>query len=188
MELFSVILNGSHLCKKPQCTVKHRWMVTGRKYVANAVNRTVILRSPMNCYTTNLIYILFCSNCGEEYIGSTNQSMKDRSIGHLSEIRCNKRIAQEIAHFNASKCCGTKNDKNGDTVKDATMNVRCIPIEWVGDPDSNTELEKRLMTREQWWQASLNTIYFGLNGGKDWHSSNKSRRHFSQSKQKRLKN
>ena len=36
------------------------------------------LKSHFNCDSTNLIYLLICKGCGEEYIGETSRTLRER--------------------------------------------------------------------------------------------------------------
>ena len=41
----------------------------------------------MGCDVNNLIYVMQCSGCGEEYIGETDDSLRHRMTVHGQQIR-----------------------------------------------------------------------------------------------------
>ena len=44
------------------------------------------LKSRFNCDSTNLIYLLICNGCGEEYIGETSRTLRERVSLYKSRI------------------------------------------------------------------------------------------------------
>ena len=52
-----------------------------RCYTFKKTNTTFTLKSPMSCNSSNLIYVIICAGCQEEYIGETgvnNTKLRDR--------------------------------------------------------------------------------------------------------------
>ena len=41
----------------------------------------------MNCASTNLIYVITCKGCGENYIGQTGNELRKRMTVHKQQIR-----------------------------------------------------------------------------------------------------
>ena len=50
------------------------------------------------CTTKNVIYVLICENCGEEYIGETGNQLKTRITVHRQQIR-----DENVRHLYVSK-------------------------------------------------------------------------------------
>ena len=55
----------------------------------------------LDCQSKDIIYIIQCKKCNEQYIGETERSLSARLVGHLSDIRHlrNKPVAE---HFNGN--------------------------------------------------------------------------------------
>ena len=75
---------------------------------------TVISACDLSCSTTNVIYLISCAKCDQQYVGETKRKVSERLSGHRSSIRkhANTFIAR---HFNLP----------GHTVDD----IRIQPIE-----------------------------------------------------------
>jgi hypothetical protein len=52
-----------------------------------------------NCNSKNIIYVISCEFCHKQYVGQTNQSLKNRLNNHRSNINCNIPTAVGL-HFN----------------------------------------------------------------------------------------
>ena len=53
-----------------------------------------------NCNTRNVIYLIDCLKCKNQYIGQTGRSFKERIREHLGYIRNNKISEPTGLHFN----------------------------------------------------------------------------------------
>ena len=56
----------------------------------------------MGCNVKNLIYVMQCSGCGEEYIGETGDSLRHRMTVHRQQIhvrQTNVRILHVSSHI-----------------------------------------------------------------------------------------
>ena len=62
-----------------------------------------------NCQTKNLVYLVTCTKCGEQYVGETKHTFAHRGNQHLGYIRNNEDKAtgrhfnkpgHKIEHFN----------------------------------------------------------------------------------------
>ena len=100
------------------------------------------MQSALNCISENVIYLITCERCKQQYVGQTEQSLKDRLNAHRSNI--NRAIKTAVGiHFSNPH----------HTIHD----LQIIPIEQVHN------LERRL-EREQFWIKELKTKYpHGLN-------------------------
>lgn len=71
------------------------------EYVFNRVHKT-IFKIPQNFtpQTSNCVYIVFCSNCGKQYVGETKNSVATRMMQHRYNIKNNKEVTTPLVkHF-----------------------------------------------------------------------------------------
>ena len=52
-----------------------------------ATDSTFTVKRNMNCESRNVIYLITCSGCGEQYIGETGTPLKTRMTTHRQQIR-----------------------------------------------------------------------------------------------------
>ena len=52
----------------------------------SSTNKTFVIRNPMTCKSSNVIYCVTCQKCKEQYIGETEQEIHKRQRGHLSAL------------------------------------------------------------------------------------------------------
>ena len=78
----------------------------GNKIQITSTNKTFIIRNPITCKTSNVVYCLTCKKCKEQYIGETEQEIHERQRGHLSDINSNKSGLPYVSHF---RRCGIEN-------------------------------------------------------------------------------
>ena len=112
---------------------------------------TVISACDLSCSTTNVIYLISCAKCDQQYIGETKRKVSERLSGHRSSFRkhANTFIAR---HFNLP----------AHTVDD----IRIQPIEHITQSPGETEQDVsiRRLDRERFWMLELGTMYpYGLN-------------------------
>ena len=77
-------LTGMKKCNKcPICPyVKIRQAVKASKS-----NYSFEINTEVNCQTKNLIYILECKKCSEQYIGETNRTLQERFSEHIGYVK-----------------------------------------------------------------------------------------------------
>ena len=77
-------------------TCNHSWK---EKYITdNKGTRYKMMKS--DCKAKNVVYIIHCAYCKENYIGMTTSSLKTRFAQHVSSIR-NKKNTSISDHFNS---------------------------------------------------------------------------------------
>lgn len=72
-----------------------------RKYIQNRTDKTFFkITQKLHWLTTNCVYMIFCQNCGIQYIGETKNSLALRIRQHKYNI-CNKKEIQTpiVEHF-----------------------------------------------------------------------------------------
>ena len=106
---------GIYRCNSKRCQFQHDFQpsdkvvstVTKRVYDCVVPPGTVYL----NCHSSNLIYLITCSNCCLQYVGETVQKLNERFNFHKTGFRHPQkhghcRILSE--HFTIGKCKGAK--------------------------------------------------------------------------------
>ena len=73
---------------------------------SNTTRETVTLRQHMTCKTSNVIYLIECSKCNEQYVGETGHPVHHRGNQHRSDIQGGHKNIPSVTHF---KKCGVEN-------------------------------------------------------------------------------
>ena len=72
-------------CNKPRCATCP-YLTTGPKF--NFKNGSqFIVKSSMTCVSSNILYVITCAGCGENYIGQTGDTLQHRMTVHRQQIR-----------------------------------------------------------------------------------------------------
>ena len=103
----------------------------------------VTLDKKFTCETDNMIYMLECKKCRDQYIGQSKDSLKDRFLDHIGYARRNEAKSTGI-HFNLP----------GHSTSDMTISV----LEQVKQKDRFFR-----ETRESYWIEKFNLKYEGMN-------------------------
>ena len=53
----------------------------------------------ITCKTGNLVYLIHCKKCGQQYVGETGNPLNERMNGHRYDIKDGKKTSV-AAHFN----------------------------------------------------------------------------------------
>ena len=89
---------GMHRCNAP-CSICP--FVKQQKIIkAKHSNAVVELSHHYDCNTTNIVYMIECKKCGDQYIGQTMNSLKDRFLDHLGYARREEVEKATGGHFN----------------------------------------------------------------------------------------
>jgi hypothetical protein len=105
----------------------------------------------INCKTNNIIYLISCNLCNQQYVGETSRPLADRVNTHLSCIRTNKDTPVGL-HFNM-----------------AGHLLSHFAITGIERMDINSNNTTRKM-KESTWQNLLQTAYpLGINNLKKHH-------------------
>jgi len=90
----------------------------------------------VNCGSSNLTYLIYCTSCQMQYVGTTSKTLRNRFNHHLSSIKHKSgNDTRCIKHFNSP----------GHSIE----NIKIIIIE------TNYCNEKHRMDREQYWIKTL---------------------------------
>lgn len=84
--------------RKPHILSKHFLTL---KYVFNNLSRTIFkLHQRFKPQTSNCVYLIFCANCGKQYIGETKNSISTRMAQHRYNIKNKKETHTPLVkHF-----------------------------------------------------------------------------------------
>lgn len=63
------------------------YLLNASTYIFKKVHKTFYLKTSFNCESNNLIYVVICSGCKEEYIGETGCLVKERINIYRQHIR-----------------------------------------------------------------------------------------------------
>ena len=119
--------------------------LTNRKY-------QVVGNCNLSCSISNLVYLITCSKCDNQYVGETKQKLSKRLSGHRSAIKKHANTFIAIKHFNLP----------GHSVADILIQ----PIEKIELLlcESDEDVTIRRLDRECFWMLELGTVYpYGLN-------------------------
>ena len=136
---------GSHPCDSDRCK-RCPYLTTSAMIMIN--NTTFEIRSPFDCDSDCVIYVITCTNCNLHYVGETKNLLRNRLSLHLSDIKMRKPtiIAQ---HFNGP-------DFHGDP-HILYESLRITPILRISNPRERLYHESRFI-------RLFNTSHpFGLN-------------------------
>ena len=64
-----------------------QYIKEGKEHIFKTVDKKFEIRVPFNCESKNLIYVVICSGCKEEYIGQIQTMLKDRLNTNRQHIR-----------------------------------------------------------------------------------------------------
>ena len=93
-------------CNSKQCIFCHENVISENTYTTK--NGTVLKRKmPMDCKTMDLIYLLVCSKCEEEYLGETGCTISERTNLHRSQIK-NEKYRKLKVSKHIHECGGDK--------------------------------------------------------------------------------
>ena len=118
--------------------------VTEKKYCV--INHTP---RPLTCSSSNIIYLISCSRCGIQYVGETEQTLRDRMNGHRYTVR-KRHMILVAEHFAGHEGCNM-------------THFRVQPIEQILVTDKSKMKSERIK-RENFWIKELRTLTpYGLN-------------------------
>ena len=79
-------------------------IISDNQFKCKVTGRVYHVRGSLPC--PNIVYIIFCKNCGDQYRGSTSD-FKARFRIHKSDIKTKKDRCSSVRHFNM--CCERNN-------------------------------------------------------------------------------
>ena len=112
-------------------------------FICTATGKSYFIRGQLNCESINIIYLIICSKCLEQYVGL---SVKFKTISHnyKSDIKTKKERCWSTRHFNSKSYHDT----------DPFQYLKVQLIEQV--QSNNLEnIKDILWDREKYWQSQL---------------------------------
>ena len=138
------------------------------KFKCNATSRIFNLQKEMNCNTPNIIYMLECTKCKLQGVGST-VSWKPRLRNYKSWVKNRIRKCRMGNHFIDNASCRGSNSKPWENMKfyviDCLDNFDGFTIEQIDD---------ELLKKEKMWIRKLLTYHHGMNSSHDLNRSKRS--------------
>ena len=120
------------------------FVVESHSTKANATNFKMNINYSVDCSTRNIIYLLGCRKCPQQYIGETGRSLKERFSEHKGYVNTKNMTKSTGIHFN----------QKGHSVSDMQISI----LEKVFDQDPQFRKQ-----RERMYIQKFNTRYKGLN-------------------------
>ena len=133
-------------------------MISDSSFICKVTNKKYHIKNDFDCNSMNVIYLISCTNCNEQYVGSAIDFKKRFRI-HKSDINTKKDRCGIARHFN-DKCRHPQNPS-------AFLKIQ--PIEQICVEDES-KLDETLWHREKYWQALLFTNSHGMNSLADLYS------------------
>ena len=106
---------------------------------SNISKRAYITCGVANCNTKQVVYMIQCKKCGQQYVGQTGQSLKERFKKHLQKIKHNKEANTLHKHFNRGACKGVHNmivhilNHNNLSSEQIESELKRIELLWMDD-------------------------------------------------------
>ena len=142
--------NGCHTCQKNRCITCHQHLKNTTTFTSTNTKKTFSIRSKTTCTSKNIIYLIECDKCGQQYVGETETPFKKRLYNHRSNINSPQPPTFVSKHF--------------QTNNHSINNMKCTVIEQIPslrDTEKEREVRKR---REKFWRWKLHTNFpDGLN-------------------------
>ena len=125
----------SHICPFVQ---------VGTKVKATQNSYTLEINEEVNCQTKNVIYIIGCQKCNEQYVGETSRTLQERFVEHLGYVR-NKLL---------NKATGEHSNIKGHNKSDIKNSI--LEKLYSNSDQLRKQREKKFITK-------FNTKYKGMN-------------------------
>lgn len=126
---------------------------TNNEYDINVNNINPFDLSP--CQLNNVIYLITCNLCHQQYVGLTTSKLQQRVTHHRSMCKSNNKSQQKI-HKHFIRDCPSKANFNS--------NAKFKIIDRIIEKEKNEDVEKQLKDLETCWIDELNTTHpNGLN-------------------------
>ena len=86
------LVKGCVGCGDGRCKIC-KSLVEGENFKSNVTGRSYVINSRMDCNTDHVIYLLSCSKCSKQYVGSTITKFRTRFNNHKSRLSAHKRLS-----------------------------------------------------------------------------------------------
>ena len=99
--------NESPISNRNKCNICKNYLISDNKFKCKVTGRVYSVKSSLPCNNPNVVYIISCNNCGEQYAVSVTDFKAKLRI-HKSEIKTKKGRCGSSRHF-SKKCCDRGN-------------------------------------------------------------------------------
>jgi len=76
---------GARRCGLQDC-VTCVFLIPGSSFQSTVTGRRYKLMTPVTCTDSRLVYLVTCRSCSRQYVGKTDQTLRQRHYGHRREI------------------------------------------------------------------------------------------------------
>ena len=149
------IENSITSCSK--CDIYNNFLVSYTKFKCKVTRRVYNIRGKRTCNSPNVVYLMSCSNCYDQYVWSA-LDFKSRFRIHKSDIKTKKDRCGTARHFN-TKCTDSSNPH------------KFLKVQIIESVQCDYNLEGKLWERERYWQCQLFTNTHGMNSVSDLYST-----------------
>ena len=95
-------IRGSSPCNRPCATCP--LMLNSENLTSSSNNSKHKIHGSYNCTSTNVVYVITCTNCNIQYVGQTSTTVNSRMRNHISDIKTRKLEKPVAAHFCNNAC------------------------------------------------------------------------------------
>lgn len=136
---------GCFKCSHRRCICCNHLEVSNH-FISIVTNKQYSVKQYINCNTTYVVYLITCSACSTQYVGSTTCSLKTRVRRHLSDV--NSLNFNQIS--SVSSHCIQFHDRKTDTLK-------IQGIDQINISERGGDHVRKLRSHETFWIFSLQT-------------------------------
>ena len=142
-------------CNK--CDICKSFLVSDTKFKCKVTGRVYNISGKLTCNAPNFVYLMSCSNCYDQYVGSA-LDFKSRFRIHKSDIKTKKESCGRARYFN-TKCTDSSNAH------------KFLKVQIIESVQYDYNLEGKLWEGESYWQCQLFTNAHGMNSVSDLYST-----------------
>ena len=153
------ITKSSSISSCNTCDICKNYMIFESTFTCTVTGRTYFVRGELNCNSCQVIYLIHCTYCKQQYVGSA-LNFKQRFRIHKSDIKTKKDRCGTARHFN-NVCCHPTNPHSY---------LKVQLIEQVFNSKNCNDIEAILWEREKYWQSQLFTNVYGMDSVNDLYS------------------
>jgi hypothetical protein len=96
---------GSFKCNDKRCS-NCKYINVTQKITITSTGRDFYIRERLNCKSSNVLYIITCNGCNQQYVGMTTQTLAHRFTIHRQQINHPKYrqigVSEHIANCSSS--------------------------------------------------------------------------------------
>ena len=145
--------NESCITSSKKCDICKNYLITDNKFKFKVTGRFYNVRDNLSRNSSNVIYLISCKNCEDQYIGSAID-FKARFRIHKKDIKTKKDRCGTARHVN-TKCSDVQNPH------------RFLQVQLIESVVSHLDLENKLWERDKYWQCQLFTNTHSMNSVSD---------------------